>query len=466
MGFRQTLQKWKISFQVDTLLRLVRRWSKDSLFGVLDQGFFSTTNFLINIFFGRWLSENDYGAYAIVFTIFLILSTFQSSLIFEPMAVFGPGDFRSNGKTYFKSLVMMQVMITTGISALLLVSSIFAAQPVKNPLISLAVSITLILLYWFFRQACYIESRPAIAAITSALYSAFTLSGLFLCRRFGLTQAETPFLLMAAGSLVSSAAAILLLQSRLTGDHALSLRQIFTVHWEYGKWFLASTIPNSISTFIYIPMIGVMIGLTYSGAYRAIQNLVLPLQQIFAVLTLLFLPRLSTLKFAGDEKGVVRTSLVFLVVNTIVLIGFFAMLIPFRTILVTLLYQNAFYTSFAYLIPLWGISLFLAILIQTITNLLRISKLSRYVLYAKVGSASVVLLAGYIFIRRFQLTGALAAILVSMVVELVILTLLYFQPRGGGISAKVGHLPIELVDESGEAAVRITGLQPNTEGDE
>ncbi|NMC53993.1 MAG: oligosaccharide flippase family protein [Chloroflexi bacterium] len=454
------------NLQDGSLLKQIKRLSKDSLFGVIDQGFFSTTNFLINIYFGRWLSESDYGAYAIVFTIFLILSTFQSSLIFEPMAVFGPGDFHSNGKTYFKSLVMMQIVITTGISVLLLVSSVFAAQPMKNPLMSLAVSITFILLYWFFRQACYVESRPGIAAITSALYSAFTLGGLFFCRRFGLTQAATPFLLMAAGSLVASAAAILLLQARLTSDHKLSLRQIFIVHWEYGKWFLASTIPNSISTFIYIPMIGVMIGLTYSGAYRAIQNLVLPLQQIFAVLTLLFLPRLSKLKYAGDEKGVARTSLVFLVVNTTVLIGFFAVLIPFRAILVTLLYQNAFYTSFASLVPLWGISLFLAILIQTITNLLRISKLSRYVLYAKIGSASVVLLAGFLFIRRFHLTGALAAILVSMVVELVILTLLYFQPRGGGISAEHHPLPMDAVEEPGEVDMMITGLQLRTEGDE
>lgn len=431
------------NLQDGSLLKQIKRLSRESLFGVIDQGFFSTTNFLINILFGRWLSESDYGAYAIVFTIFLILSTFQSSLIFEPMAVFGPGDFHSNGKTYFKSLVMMQVIITTGISTLLLVSSFFAAPPVKNPLISLAVSITFILLYWFFRQACYIDSRPGIAAITSAIYSAFTLGGLIFCRRFGLTQAATPFLLMAAGSLVASAAAILLLKSRLTGDHTVSLRQIFTVHWEYGKWFLASTIPNSISTFIYIPMIGIMIGLTYSGAYRAIQNLVLPLQQIFAVLTLLFLPRLSKLKYAGDEKGVVRTSLFFLIVNTTVLVGFFAVLIPFRSILVTLLYQNEFYTSYASLVPLWGISLFLAILIQTITNLLRISKLSRYVLYAKMGSASVVLLAGFLFIRWFQLTGALAAILVSMVVEVIILSLLYFQSRGRSISAKQGPSRME-----------------------
>lgn len=393
------------------------KWSKNSLYGVIDQGLFSTSNFLINIFFGRWLSEKDYGAYAIGFTIFLILSTFQSSLIFEPMAVFGQGDLKEKGKTYFGSLVVIQFILTVIIGIVLVVASLFSDQNIKQPLIGLSVSISFILMYWYFRQACYVELRPGTAAITSLVYALINGIGLYFVNRLELFDSAIPFMMMGISSIFASTLAIALLQYQITFKLDSSVWFVIKKHWNYGKWLLASTIPNSISTFAFVPMIGVIINLQYSGAFRAIQNLILPIQQVFAVLTLLFLPRLSKFNYAGDKSSVSKYSITFFGINLAVLVVYLLLLIPLSPIILQLFYQNSFYESFYNLIPLWGLCLFLGIIIQTFTNLLRIAEKTKSILFAKIGAATCIFCFGYFLIKHFLLTGALIVIILSLFVE-------------------------------------------------
>jgi len=383
----------------------IKRLSRDSLFGVIDQGLFSTSNFLINVFFGRWLSESDYGLYAILYTVFLFLSTLQSSLIFEPMAVFGPGDFLHKGKSYFNSLITIQFGLTILLSGIIFTGALFFGPAIRQLMIGLAVSLSFILLYWFLRQACYVEMRPRIAALTSALYALINIGGLFFAQRFSMIHNASPFYIMCLSSIFASFAAMILLGFRVSLRLDETVWVVIAKHWNYGKWLLASTIPNSVSTFMYIPMIGVLVGLPYSAAFKAIQNLILPVQQIFAILTLIFLPRLSRSYYSGDHSSVTKNSILFLGVNFAVLIPFLALLLPLSSSILNFMYQNSFYDSYDYLLPMWGICLALGVIIQTIANLLRISEATKPILFAKMGSAFVIIFVGYFAIRSLNFDG-------------------------------------------------------------
>src|SRR5579863_1711916 len=69
-------------------------WASKSGFAVADQGFISGSNFVLSILLARWMGADQYGAYALAFSIFILLSLLYLSMVLEPMAVFGASTYR------------------------------------------------------------------------------------------------------------------------------------------------------------------------------------------------------------------------------------------------------------------------------------------------------------------------------------------------------------------------------------
>ena len=59
---------------------------------MLDQGLISGSNFVIGVLLARWLLPAQYGAYALAFSVFLLVSFLHQALLTEPQRVFGPSD--------------------------------------------------------------------------------------------------------------------------------------------------------------------------------------------------------------------------------------------------------------------------------------------------------------------------------------------------------------------------------------
>jgi len=79
---------------------------------VLDQGLISGSNFLVGILLARWLAPGEYGAYALAFAIFLLLSFVSQSLLFEPMAVFSGSAYQKSMRGYFRSVLWIHLAMT------------------------------------------------------------------------------------------------------------------------------------------------------------------------------------------------------------------------------------------------------------------------------------------------------------------------------------------------------------------
>src|SRR5690606_25728151 len=72
---------------------------------VMDQGLFAFSNFLVNILLARWLAPESYGAFSIAFSLFLVLGTFHTALLTEPMLVFGASKYRYSFAEYLRVLL-------------------------------------------------------------------------------------------------------------------------------------------------------------------------------------------------------------------------------------------------------------------------------------------------------------------------------------------------------------------------
>src|ERR1019366_3825617 len=59
-------------------------WAGKGSLALLDQGLISGSNFLIGILLARWLVPEQYGAFSLAFSVFLLLSYVYHSLLSEP----------------------------------------------------------------------------------------------------------------------------------------------------------------------------------------------------------------------------------------------------------------------------------------------------------------------------------------------------------------------------------------------
>ena len=94
-------------------------WLQKGSFAILDQGLFAGTNFLINIFLARWLEPAQYGAFATAYSIFLLLGTFHTAILTEPMLVFGSGKYSRRFHEYLGFLLYGHAGLTLPVGMLL-----------------------------------------------------------------------------------------------------------------------------------------------------------------------------------------------------------------------------------------------------------------------------------------------------------------------------------------------------------
>src|SRR5256884_4637696 len=88
------------------------RWVTKGGLAILDQGLISGSNFLIGILLARWLMPEAYGAFALAFSVFLLLSYVYQSFLAEPQAVFSGSAYSGSLRGYLKTLLGIHLILT------------------------------------------------------------------------------------------------------------------------------------------------------------------------------------------------------------------------------------------------------------------------------------------------------------------------------------------------------------------
>src|SRR5438552_11552208 len=104
-------------------MRMLGLLSKGA-WAVTDQALFAGSNFILNIVLARWLTPDGYGAFGVAFAVFLLLGTLHTSLLTEPMIVFGAGRFRDRAAQYLGLLLYGHMIFALPCSLLLAVASV------------------------------------------------------------------------------------------------------------------------------------------------------------------------------------------------------------------------------------------------------------------------------------------------------------------------------------------------------
>lgn len=253
------------------------RWTQKTSFSIADQFAISGANFILNILLARWLSPVEYGAFAITFSFFLFLSGFHNALILEPMSVIGPSRHENNLSEYLGANILLHAIFTLGVGLIIAIVAIGLSSYQKTisfSLLGVAIATPNILIFWLLRRACYLEERPDLASRGSIFYIVLILCGLFWMKILGLVSPFITFMVMA----VASASVALVLWQLLKPQilvHSLieaksTVVEVLKQNWDYGKWVIGSAFVFWLGNAMYIPAIGLILGLENAGAFRAI----------------------------------------------------------------------------------------------------------------------------------------------------------------------------------------------------
>lgn len=332
-------------------------WATKGGLAIVDQGLISGSNFVLGILLARWLAPEQYGAYALAFSAFLLLTFLYQALLLEPMAVFSGAAYRKSLRGYLGALLWIHVVLSLIVVVALGAATAIAFRwggggSLPAALFGVALASPCILLFWLARRSFYMELAPAQAVVGALIYCTSVIAGLFVVNRQGWMSPFVAFVLMAIAGLITSAYLLFRVRGTLSAEvPGPTVGQTWHRHWVYGRWALATAALTWIPYYMYYPLLGALKGgLVSAGQLRALMNLALPLEQSFTALSCLFLPYAA--RVHGEEGAVSvgsltrRIALLYVGGATV----YWLAVIPFKAQAFHFLYGGK-YMEVSYLIP-------------------------------------------------------------------------------------------------------------------
>jgi O-antigen/teichoic acid export membrane protein len=285
-------------------------WALKGALAILDQGVVAGSNFAISILLARWLSPEQYGIYAVAFTVLLFLINFHQSLVLEPMMVFGSSIYHNCLRGYLKALLVLHAGISLAMVFGLCVSAAVAskfgqANGLPKALIGVAFAAPTLLLLWLAKRAFYLRLSPAPSAAAALLYCALTMGGLALVYRHNQLSPLAAFLLMGVGGLGTSILLLAYLGLRLSStQNPPGFLDTWHRHWRYGRWSLGANAMMWIPINAFYPLLSSFSGMAQAGELKALMNFAAPMLQACAALHTLVLPYAAQVLREKGSAGV------------------------------------------------------------------------------------------------------------------------------------------------------------------
>jgi len=410
----------------DGLARL-KHWGLKGGLAILDQGVYSGSNFIFNILLARWLTADNYGAFSLAFAIYLFSTSFHNAVILEPMSVFGTAKYAENIHGYLSRQFIIH-MVVTGILGVCvsLIGYVLYYFALVDSFLSHAIAgaglfLPLMLLMWLARRALYILNEPGWAFFLSSIHSIFLLGGAFYLHFMKVESAMAWFGIMGFSGL---AGLIILFKLDIFSyvsekNNRLGWQKLLSEQWFFGSWIVLAAFFNFAATQIQIFITAGMLGLEAAGAFRALQNFMLPMLQVVSAISTLALPSIAFAFGRGNYADMRRRG--FFVAGALFVFSsfYFSFLFLFATPLENLLYAGR-YKEYTWLMPIIGIIPLITALESGFSLIVRSLQRSIYYAVLTFGMAVAGIVSGLILIPSFGVAGAIGSLVTSTMFSFII----------------------------------------------
>jgi O-antigen/teichoic acid export membrane protein len=244
-----------------------------SVVSLADQGVASVTSFLTGIIIARACSKEELGLYMLGFSLVMLVTDMQTSLIATPYMVYAPRLKGSAHALYTGSTLIHQFVFCL-LAMLGVMCGAFAVSNGVGPralgpvLWALVAVVGLIMLREFARRVCFSRLRLKTAFIFDTCITVGQISGMLVLAHFGLLSASRAFWVI--GLVCGIAVLGWLWLDRGFYDPRISesladLRK----NWILGKWVFASGLVWAVSMNLYPWLLAAFHGVASTGVWAA-----------------------------------------------------------------------------------------------------------------------------------------------------------------------------------------------------
>jgi len=413
-----SFQQRPVSIVMEPALTRILYWIRKGGFAVLDQALFAGTNFVVNILLARWLPPEQYGAFAVTYSILLLLAAFHTAVLSEPMMVFGVGKYAEKFDKYLGILLYGHWLITSAMSLALGLCALFffkfGSQGMARALVGLSVALPFILLLWVVRRAVYVHFRLYWASAGSALYFMVMMFGVFLLAKAGLLSPRTTLITMGLAGVTVSCGLMFVLQPQLRFVGGNPTRaMVLEDHWKYGSWNVLSVGFYWASGQILMILVPIFLGLHASAVIAAVINLFRPLNLLMQSTTLLALPALSgVVNRKVPTKFFMHKSKQLVLIYTTAAFVYGMSMTSLSGLILHHLYAGK-YDGYGILVFLFTLSYTASASVQSLVTVLKATGNTRSVLSIWVISALLVTLMAIPMMLAWGIIGAISVVALS-----------------------------------------------------
>jgi len=401
-----------------------------AVYSFADQALAVGGTFLANVMLARTQTKEEYGMFALSYSVLTFLAGLHNSAILEPYTIYGSGRYRNRFSEYLRLMLrvnaLVGLLLMTMVLLVCLVLSWVAPQLVSRALLGLGVTVGILLSGIFMRRVFYLQRQPCFAAQASLISFVTVACGLWLAAKTQLFNSFSVFVILALGWIAAGG----VLGRKLAVDKPqqsfLDLEpNYWREHWKYSKWVLSTAFVFQFTAQGYYWLVAGFLSLKQVAELRVLNILVAPIDQVFIALSFLVIPALAARyasnrmqQFLSFSKGygwaVASTSALFAVA---VRIG--------GSPVLHWLYAG----KFDDLAPLLYTLSFLPLLMgigNTINCALKAVEKPKLVFWAYACSGSATFLGGIPLVMRFGLWGAVYGMLLSGAAYTGALALMFF----------------------------------------
>ena len=394
-------------------------WLGKGTLAITDQGLLSGSNFLLGVLLARWLTPNQYGAFALGFSIFLFLSGLQNAFFLEPMSVLGPESYPDCLAGYVRKLLGLHFVFALLLSMLTVAAIPFlrffsAGQPVRSALWGVSVAVPLILFQWLCRRAAYLRLAPGLAAASSATYCLALILLLLVFNKHGWLSPFTGFLIPSLATFPAILTLLMFLPKKTNSHPGPSNSEIARQHWRYGRWVVGGTAANWLSGNAYYIIVAALLPMRDLAAFRALRNFSTPCLQALVALNLLVLPWASS-RFAKEGiPGLRRRTRQLAWLFGGAALVYLAAIWLFGSRIMSFLYAGR-YNDFSSLLLLSTAPLVFTAAAMGSEVAVQVMQAPSEVFLAYSVSGALTVLTGVVLTRSWGLTGGLVGVLISAI---------------------------------------------------
>jgi O-antigen/teichoic acid export membrane protein len=392
-------------------------WLTKSAYSIVDQALAVGGMLAANITLARTQTKEEFGMFALSYSVLTLLLGLHNAAILEPFTVYGSGRYRNRFAEYFQLISWGNAALGLMLTALVLGSCLalhwIAPHLLPRALVGLGVTISVLLCGALLRRVFYLQRKANLAAAASLIFFLTVGCGLWLTNRAHRLDSLSIFLILAAGWFVAGLSLAGKLPFGKTRPTFLEYEpDYWREHWKYARWVLLTALVFQLTTQGYYWLVAALLSVRDVAELKAVTLVVAPADQIFIALNYLVLPLLSA-HYAARKIGQLLSAWKwYAIAITAVTMASFLFIRIFGKALTHLLYGGR-YDDVASLLTLLALLPVVMGVGHTMNAALKAAESPRLVFCAYLASGAVTLVAGVPLVARFGLRGAVYGMLLS-----------------------------------------------------